>query len=197
MYGPFPATRPAGVRRRSLSAGTELWRIDSADPAGWDWVGFATARFRFDPASGAFRVRYAGTSVAGAAREKYSDTGRLIPADHASQHLVHLRATRPLLVVDLRTQSNLDALDVDDRINTSHEDMVWDACHRLADAITEWWDRLDGIVYRSRTTPRSSTNVAFFSLDGLAVEASGELSTCTVELDDLVLHDRFSVRFPY
>jgi len=197
VYGPFPGARPAGLRRRSLPAGTELWRIDGSDPAVWDWGGFPTTRFRFDPASGAFRVRYAGTSIVGAAREKYLDTGRLIPADHAKKHLVHLIATRPIKVVDLRTQANLEALDVDDRVNTSHEDLVWEACHRLADAMPRWWAELDGIAYRSRTTPRASMNVAFFSLDGFEIEASRELDTFVNELDELVLHHQFTIAFPY
>ncbi|MDQ6614349.1 MAG: RES family NAD+ phosphorylase [Actinomycetota bacterium] len=197
MYGPFPAARPARLRRRTVTVGTELWRIDALDPTEWDWVGFPSARFRFDPASGAFRVRYAGTSIAGAAREKYLDTGKLIPADHATRHLVHLAATRPLKVVDLRSQVNLDAIDVDDRINTSHEDVIWNACHRFADAVKGWWDEIDGIMYRSRTTPETSINVAFFSLDGFAVEGGRVLRTCIDELDDLVLHDQFTVGFQY
>lgn len=197
MYGPFPLARPARLRRRSLPAGTELWRIDVHDPTEWDWVGFPTPRFRFDPSSGTFRTRYASTSMAGAAREKYLDTGRLIPADHGTQRLVHLASTRPLKVVDLRTQANLDALDIDDRINTSHEGLVWNACHRLADAVPGWWDEADGIVYRSRTTPKTPIKVAFFSLDGFDVEESRLISTCLDELDDLVLHHQFTVDFPY
>ena len=197
MYGPYPVARPAGLRRRSLPAGSDLWRIDATDAAGWDWVGFPTARFRFDPASGTFRVRHAATTIEGAARERYLDTGRLIPADHGTHHLVHLRAARPLKVLDLRTQANLDALDVDDRINTSHEPAVWDSSHRLADAVSGWWGELDGIVYRPRTSPRTSINVAFFSLDALRVEASRVLGTCGDELDQLVLHHHFTVAFPY
>lgn len=197
MYGAFPFARPARLRRRSLPAGTELWRLAVDDPPEWDWVGHPTPRFRFDPSSGTFRTRYASTSLAGAAREKYLDTGRLIPADHATQRLIHLESTRPLKVVDLRTQANLDALDVDDRINTSHEDLVWSACHRLADAVAGWWDEADGIVYRSRTTPQTSINMAFFSLDGLHIAESRMLSACVDELDDLVLHHQFTVNFPY
>jgi hypothetical protein len=174
-----------------------MWRIDAADPAGWGWVGFPAPRFRFDPASGGFRTRYAATSVAGAGREKYLDTGRLIPADHAAHHLVHLRATRPLKVLDLRTQTNLDALDIDDRVNTSHDNPVWDACHRLADAVRGWWKELDAIVYRSRTTPQTAINVAFLSLEGFDSKDSRPLHTCVQELDELVLRHQFTAGFPY
>ena len=193
----FPTTRPPGLRRRSLPAGTELWRIDGSDPAAWSWVGFANPRVRFDSSSGAFRTRYAGTSFSGAARERYLDSGRLIPADHANHRIVQLISQRPIRILDLRTQANLDALDVDDRASTSHEPAVWHACHRLVDAARTWWGELDGIVYRSRTTPQGSTNVAFFSLDGFEVEDNRVLAACAVELDDLVLHHRFSIGFSY
>lgn len=197
MYGPFLGDRPTGLRRRSLPTGSVWWRIDPAAPGGWEWDGFPTPRFRFDPASGSFRVRYAGETVPGAAREKYLDDGRLIPADHAGFHLARLEASRPMRILDLRTEANLDALDVDDRISTSHDPAVWEACHRLADAVRGWWpDGIDGLVYRSRTTPQTSMNLAFFSTEPFAV-SSRVLSTCTDELDALVIDHGFTVTFPY
>ena len=192
----YPPDRPGGLRRRSLRAGTELWRIDSTDPAAWVWGGFAAPRYRFDSATGACRTRYAGQSSHGAARERYLDTGLFIPTDHDEHLLVRLTTTRPFRVLDLRTESNLHALAADDRISTSHEPAVWQACHRLADAARAWWPDLDGIVYRSRTTPATSTNVAFWSIDGLDVDVH-ELRSCAAELDDLVLHHHFTVGFDY
>ncbi len=141
-----------------------------------------------------FRTRYAGQSIHGAARERYLETGLFIPVDHDEHLLVRLITTRLFRVLDLRTESNLNALEVDDR--TSHEPDVWQACHRLADAVRSWWPDLDGIVYRSRTTPATSTNVAFWSTDGLDVDAQ-ELRSCAAELDDLVLHHHFTVDFDY
>ena len=173
-----------------------LWRIEGSDPASWSWAGFPVPRHRFDSADGAFRTRYAGQSIRGAARERYLDTGLLIPSDHADHRLIGLTTTRRFRIFDLRTESNLDTLGADDRINTSHEPAVRDACHRLADALRRWWPNLDGIVYRSRTTPATSSNVAFFSTDGLDT-ASRPLDACTAELDDLVLHDHFTVDFDY
>lgn len=197
MYrDPFPATRPRGLRRRRLATGTELWRIDRTPPEDWTWDGFATPRFRLDPASGTFRVRYASTTVAGAARERYLDTGRLIPADHHDHHLVRLVAQRPLWVLDLRTETTLDTLGLDDRVSTSHEPDVWDACHRLADAARGWWADLDGVVYRSRTTPATANNLAFFSLDGITA-VGRSLDDCGDELDQLVIHHQFTIRFAY
>jgi len=193
---PYPVDRPAGLRRRSLPAGTELWRIDGTDPAAWAWDGFAAPRYRFDSATGAFRTRYVGQSIHGAARERYLDSGLLIPVDHDEHLLVRLTTTRLFRVLDLRTEANLDALDVDDHISTSHEHAVWQGCQRLADAARAWWPDLDGIVYRSRTTPATSANVAIWSTDGLDVEAQ-QLRSCTAELDDLVLHHHFTVDFDY
>jgi hypothetical protein len=197
MYGPFPTDRPAGLRRRSIPAGVEWWRLDNTAPNTWTWGGFPTPRYRFDPASGLFRVRYAAQSLHGAARERYLDAGRFIPADHASHRLVRLVSTRALRVLDLRTEANLTALDVDDRVNTSHDPIVWDACHRLTDSVQSWWPAdIDGIVYRSRTTPQTSLSLAFFSLGGLQ-PTSWALSTRTADLDELILNHDFTVAFPY
>jgi hypothetical protein len=196
MNGAFPAARPAGLRRRGLRAGTQLWRIDSTAASRWDWSGFNTPRHRFDPRSGAFRVRYAARSLEGAARERYLDTGRFIPADHRHHHLILLTTERTYRVLDLRSEATLDALGLDDRINTSHDPVVWDTCHRLVDAARDWWPDLDGVMYRSRTTPASSANVAFFSLNGLRA-TSRPLHRCITELDDLVLRHRFTIGFDY
>jgi hypothetical protein len=99
--------------------------------------------------------------------------------------------------LDLRTEANLTALDVDDRVNTSHDPIAWDACHRLTDSVQSWWPAdIDGIVYRSRTTPQTSLSLAFFSLGGLQ-PTSWALSTRTADLDELIVHHDFTVAFPY
>lgn len=129
-------------------------------------------------------------------RERYFASGRYIPDDHQHQVLVHLTTTRPFRVLDLRTEANLDALGVDDRISTSHEPSVWSCGHRLADQARQWWPQLDGIVYRSRTTPTTSVNVAFFAADAFDITAQS-LVTRGTDLDDLVLHDQFTIGFDY
>ncbi|MEZ5144227.1 MAG: hypothetical protein R2726_17150 [Acidimicrobiales bacterium] len=192
----FPDRRPAGLRRRRVRAGTAWWRLDAGHPSTWEWSGFARPRHRFDPATGAFRTRYAARSAHGAARERYLDTGWYVPADHAGHHLVRLVATRSLAVLDLRTEVNLDALGVDDRISTSHEPSVWEAAHRLVEAARGWWPDLDGVVYRSRTTPATSANLAFFSAEGFVIEAR-PLVECAEVLDDLVVRHRFTVGFTW
>ena len=189
---PLPHSRPAGVVRRTLPAGSDLWRIDTQPPSTWDWAGFPAPRYRFDPTSGAFRVRYAGRNPVGAARERYRDSGMFIPADHQGHHLVHLVANRPLRVFDLRTERNLDVLGVDDQVSTGHHPRVWDTCHLLSDAVRSWWDDLDAIVYRSRTSPTTSLNVAFFATDGLEAQ-SWPLADRPDVMSDLVLNHAFTV----
>ena len=193
---PLPEARPTGLRRRRITAGTEIWRGDATDPADWTWVGFPEPRFRFDPASGAFRTRYAGTTLVGAFRERYRATGLVIPVDHANHHLVRLVAARHLRVLDLRTEKNLDALQVDDQISTGQHPDVWDTCHRLADAVRRWWTDLDAIVYRSRTTPESSANLAFFADDGFDIQ-SWRLADRRDILTDLVLSNGFTIGWDF
>src|ERR1700753_4015374 len=136
---PLPDARPVGLRRRRVDAGTELWRVEAALPADWSWPGFPTARYRFDPQSGAFRTRYAASTLVGAFRERYRPTGLMILADHADHQLWRLVAARPLRVLDLRTEANLDVLGVDDQINTGQHPDVWATCHRLPRARNRGW----------------------------------------------------------
>jgi len=194
--GPFPVERPTGLRRRSIPTGTEIWRLDATPPAKWDWSGFPEPRYRFDPESGAFRTRYAGATLLGAFRERYRSTGLVIPADHRKHRLVRLVSSRNLRVLDLRTEKNLDALKVDDQISTGQHTDVWTTCHRLADAVRTWWTDVDAIVYRSRTTPETSVNYAFFSNDGFTVK-SWSLGDRSDVLTGLVLHESFTVDWDF
>ncbi|ORB12698.1 hypothetical protein BST37_15560 [Mycobacterium noviomagense] len=180
------------MRRRRVAAGTELWRVDATAPAEWTWDGFSTPRFRFDPESGLFRTRYAASAHVGAFRERYWPTGLVIPADHASHHLVRLVAARHLRVLDLRTEANLDVLGIDDQISTGQHPDVWDTCHRLADAVRRWWSDLDAIVYRPRTTPKTSANFAFFAPDAFTTESCPLAERADV-LVALVLRHGFTV----
>lgn len=189
---PLPDLRPVGLRRRRIPVGTEIWRVDALEPSAWTWEGFPEPRYRFDSASGAFRTRYAATTCAGAFRERYRATGNVIPADHCTHQVVRLLAARHLRVLDLRTERNLDAVDVDDQISTGQHPDVWDTCHRLADAARRWWDDLDAIVYRSRTTPETSINFAFFT-DGAFATESWPLADRIDVLTDIVLRHGFTV----
>ena len=196
MYEAFPATRPRGLRRRNLPEGAVFWRVDSQPPEDWSWAGFPTPRNRFDPEDGSFRVRYAATTAVGAFRERYLASGRYIPADHADHCLVRLDLVRPARVLDLRTEANLDALGVDDRISTGREVAVVRAGHELLGAARAWWPDLDALLYRSRTTPETSANLAFFSIDSMTA-IGRPLRTCGPDLDGLVLEHGFTVGFDY
>jgi hypothetical protein len=166
--------------------------VDASPPASWDWTGFPEPRYRFDPASGEFRTRYAGATLLGACRERYRSTGLVIPADHQHHHLVRLVTSRNLRVLDLRTEKNLDVLKVDDQISTGQHPDVWTTCHRLVEAVRRWWADIDAIVYRSRTTPESSVNYAFFGDDGFDKE-SWPLDGRSDLLADLVLREGFTI----
>ena len=193
---PLPRDRPPGIVSRAVRADTELWRVEAEDPSDWNWGGFADPRSRFDPRSGRFRTRYAATACEGAFRERYRDTGRTVPADHATHYLIRLVARRSLRVLDLRTQRNLDALQIDDQISTGQQRRVWNRCHQLADAARRWWPDLDAIVYRSRTTPQTSVNFAFFAHDAFTTE-SWVVADRTDILVDMVLRHGFTIDWDF
>ena len=192
----LPVDRPTGLALLGLPTGSTFWRIDAEPPEAWGWEGFPTPRHRFDPADGSFRTRYASTRFYGAARERYLDSGRFIPADHADHHVVSLVAARPFRVLDLRNEAKLDLLGLDDRISTSHEPRVWAAAQLLARRAHGWWPRIDGLAYRARTTPSSTSNIAVWSVDGCHV-TSRPLRACAEELDDLVLRRDFTIDFDW
>ena len=83
-------------------------------------------------------------------------------------------------------------LNLDDQISTGLHPHVWDRCQRLADATRRWWSDLDAIVYRSRTSPATSVNFAFFSSEAFATEASA-LADAESMLTDIVLHEGFTL----
>jgi hypothetical protein len=149
-------------------------------------------RYRFDSASGARRVRYAGEGQRVAMRERFDASARVVSAAELGVHLVRLSGQ--IRVLDLRLDRNLDALGLDDQISTSRSAQVWSACQLLSDLVTDWYgDRLHGIVYRSRTTPQRSANLALFAGAPLRLEDLGPLSAQTGLLASCVLSDGFAV----
>ncbi len=79
-----------------------------------------------------------------------------------------------------------------DQISPSQHADVWATCHRLADAVRRWWDDVDAIVYRSRTTPAASSNLAFFATEPFETE-SWPLADRADVIADLVLQHGFTV----
>jgi hypothetical protein len=115
-----------------------------------------------------------------------------VTAAHLDLMLVEL--TGPLRVLDLRRDDILDALGLDDQINTGRAPGVWDACHRLTDLVHTWFgERCEGIVYRSRTTPQRSANVAFFAHAPLAARSLGPLREQTALLSSCILSEGFAI----
>jgi hypothetical protein len=169
------------------------YRIDAADPGSWSWQPYPSPLSRFDSAAGRFRVRYAGQAARTAMRERFdAQRRRLTPAD-LDLNLVEL--TGSIRVLDLRRDQTLDALGLDDQISTSRAPDVWSACQQLIDRVRDWFgERCDGLVYRSRTTPEQSANLAFFETAPLTAANLGTLRDQPTLLDSCILTDGFDVR---
>lgn len=191
----LPGRRPAGLRR-PRAVDVTLTRVDTTDPHRWTWEGFPQPYHRFDPLSGSFRVRYAGWTPRAALRERFPE--RRIPEGDADLHLVTLRGQ--VRILNLTSETVLDALGIDDRISTGRPpqirtpelpDPFLDACGRLTDLVASWWDDVHAIRYRSRTTP-SQTNVAFCQHADLEPDAI-PLADATDVLVRAVVGDGFSV----
>jgi hypothetical protein len=125
-------------------------------------------------------------------RERFDEQGRIVSMGELRLRLVEL--TGVVRVLDLRLDRNLDALGVDDQINTSRAPDVWAACQRLTDLVAEWYAaRCHGIVYRSRTTPQHAANLAFVAQAPLAARDLGSLARQTRLLAACVHSDGFTI----
>jgi hypothetical protein len=187
----LPAKRPAQLRLSTLRG--PWYRLDHERPERWSWRPFAAARYRFDPAGGSTRVRYAGDEPRVAMRERFDEAARIVRRRDGDLRLVELVGT--IRVLDLRRDRTLDVLGLDDQISTARAPQVWQACQRLADLVQEWFgERCDGIVYRSRTTPQRGANLAFFSHAPLAGRDLGPLRVQEDLLRACVLTDGFTIR---
>jgi len=181
---------PRGLRLASVT-GT-WWRVDRDPPAGWDWAPFPQPRQRFDSAAGAFRTRYAARSARGALREAFDGSGRVLADADLDRRLVRLHGTARVL--DLRRESVLDAFGVDDRISTARDPGTWRRCHELIDRVAQHYgERCDGLLYRSRTTPQTSANLAFLAHAPLRRRDLGPLRDQRALLDAAIIGDGFAV----
>lgn len=126
-------------------------------------------------------------------RERFDASERIVRAADLDLHLVELTGTAHVL--DLRRDRTLDALGLDDQISTSRAPGVWAAAQQLADLVRDWFGaRCHGIVYRSRTTPQRSANLAFFEHAPLAAIDRGTLRAQDALLASCVLSDGFAVQ---
>jgi hypothetical protein len=182
--------RPPGLR---LVTRRHAWfRLDHQPPRVWRWRGFPAPQHRFDPASGAFRVRYAADSLRAALRERFDAEGRVVSRAHLELRVVQLVGA--VTVLDLRQERVLDALGIDDQISTSRAPDVWDACHALTDRLETWFpERLHGLVYRSRTTPQRAANLAFLQRAPLTTRDLGPLRAQEALLAAAVTSEGFLV----
>lgn len=187
----LPTERPDGLRLSSLPG--SWWRIDNESPDHWSWEPFPKPRYRFDALSGQVRVRYAARAAVAAARERYRDTGSYIPSDHAD-HVVAELGDR-VRVLDVRNERTLDLLGLDDRISTGREPEIQKTAWELTDRACDWWgERIQGIVYRLRTTP-SSLGLAFFEWTPLESARPVPLRAAADLLDELIIAHAFTIGF--
>jgi hypothetical protein len=186
----LPTDRPVGLR---LTVHRRPWfRLDGQPPAHWEWAAFPSPRHRFDSPAGLHRVRYAGDGQRVAMRERFDGSGRVVSPADLSLRLVEL--TGVLRVLDLRLERNLDALGLDDQVSTGRGPEVWATCQQLSDRVFAWYgERCQGIVYRSRTTPQRSANLAFFAHAPLQPVDRGALKDRSGLLASCVLSDGFTV----
>lgn len=126
-------------------------------------------------------------------RERFDEQRRrLTPAD-LDLNVVEL--TGAVRVLDLRRDQTLDALGLDDQVSTSRAPDVWNACQHLIDRVHDWFgDRCEGVVYRSRTTPEHSANLAFFKAAPLTARNLGTLREQPTLIDSCIMTDGFDVR---
>lgn len=182
---------------RIAATSPRWWRIDVAAHNEWAWDAFEIPHHRFDPPSGRFRVRYAANDPVAAARERFP--AQRIPAAAAALHLVELDG--PPRALHLTRQANVDALGVDDRINTGRldrplpggNDPLLAVCQQLSDAVHDWWEsEPPPIVYRTRSVP-SARSMAFTQTCSWQSVRSRHLRDATALLVELVTHHGFDV----
>jgi RES domain len=167
--------------------------LDDSLPQDWVWQPFATARWRFDSPTQAYRARYAASSARGMLREAF-DPDRYIGAASLTRWVVEF--TMATSVLDLRTDDTLDAFGLDDQISTSRAPQVWTCAQAVGDLLWHRYSadaRTPGIVYRSRTTPQHNANLTFFADTPSVVGSVRRLRDCTALLEAAIRADGFTV----
>ncbi len=166
-------------------------------PERWDWSGFDHPRHRFDPPSGRFRVRYAANDPVAAARERFPARRLTV----AAAELSLVRLVGPPAALHLTHQANLDALGLDDRVNTARLDQplhgsgdpLLAVSQQLADAVHGWWAGTPPpIVYRTRSVP-AARSIAFTRSTTWTDVTGRNLSDARALLVALVTHHGFDV----
>lgn len=142
-------------------------------------------------------MRYAANDPVAAARERFP--ARHIAPSARSLHLIRLEG--PPAALHLTHQRSLDALDVDDRINTGRLDTpsphgtgpLLGLCQGLSDSVHDWWaGSPPPLVYRTRSVP-SARSMAFTQSCDWGSMQSRPLREATALLVALVTHHGFDV----
>jgi hypothetical protein len=133
-----------------------------------------------------------------AARERFP--ARTITEAEGDHWLMAFDPMPPAL--HLTHQTNLDVLDLDDRVSTGRivtagrvdPDPLLETCGRLADAIYDWWRGLPPpLLYRSRTVPATGRSVAFTQSSSVPTVSIGRLRDARTLHAHLVLRASFTV----
>lgn len=112
-----------------------------------------------------------------------------------------MRLDAPPRALHLTHQSNLDALGLDDRVNTGRLDQplpggadpLLAVSQQLSDAVYDWWHGAPPpIVYRTRSVP-VARNMAFTRWCTWATVSTGKLRDATALLVALVTHHGFDI----
>lgn len=182
---------------RTVATSRTWWRLDTEPHQAWTWDALPAPRHRFDPPSGRFRMRYAANDPVAAARERFPS--RRIGPDSTPLWLVRLQG--PPTALHLTHRANLDALGLDDRVDTGRLDCplpgggdpLLAVSQHLSDALFDWWDSTPPpIVYRTRSTP-SARSMAFTESRTWQQMESRPLRDATALLVALVTHHGFDM----
>lgn len=142
-------------------------------------------------------MRYPANDPVAAARERFPS--RRIGPNAADLQLVQLHG--PPSALHLTHLANLDALGLDDRVNTGLLDRplpggidpLLAVSQQLSDAVYDWWDHLPPpLVYRTRSTP-TARSMAFTRTCTWQRVDSRRLQDATALLVELVAFHGFDV----
>ena len=185
----LPTARPAGLR---LTVHRRPWfRLDGQPPSGWGGHPFRRL--------GTGSTRQPGCT--GFATQVKDNASPCASASTRRVEWCRLRTSR----FDSSSSPAFSAFSTSGWSATSTpwdwttrsaqaEDLRWATCQQLSDRVFAWYgERCQGIVYRSRTTPQRSGNLAFFAHAPLQPVDRGALQDRSGLLASCVLSDGFTV----
>ena len=152
------------------------YRIDAQPSDEWTWDAYPAPRSRFDSATGdasgfAMPVMRRAWRCASASTASNASSASSALDSHLTELTGPVERPRPAPRPDARrTQAGRPDQHVVARVTSGRP------ASSLIDLVHDWFgERCDGLVYRSRTTPERSANLAFFAHAPLTVRGLGAL----------------------